>query len=369
MSDPPALAIVGSGSLARAVCYSLAAVAERPVDVMVVARSAASAREISYVAAVRASLAGRPVAFRPLAADLHRQDELADLFTRAQPVGVLLCASTQSPWEALTAPSPWTDLLARAGFGLALPLHAQLALVTGRAVAAACPEAWFVNACFPDAVNPLLAASGVPVLCGIGNVALLAASLQAAIGLPDQRRLQVLAHHAHLHAPAHPDDEALAWCDGEPVEAVAKLLAVQRAAARPELNQVTGHAAALLLRDLLAGAEVTTSLPGPLGLPGGYPVRLDGGRLALRLPPGVSETAAMAFNQRAALRDGVVVDGQHVEFGPSVQRELRILAPAVPSGFAVADVLAVADQLDRLRARLRASDVRSVRVEREERQR
>lgn len=369
MSDPPALAIVGSGSLARAVCYSLAVVTARPLEVTAVARSAAKAEEIAFVAGTRASLSGRPVSFHPLAADLHSHDELAGVFARVRPAGVLLCASTQSPWEAAVAPSAWTDLLARAGFGLALPLHAQLALVTGRAVAAACPRAWFVNACFPDAVNPLLAASGVPVLCGVGNVALLAASLQAAMGLPDQRRLQVLAHHVHLHAPAHSDDEALAWCDGEPVEGVAKLLAAQREAARPELNQVTGHTAALLLRDLLDGREAATSLPGPLGLPGGYPVRLDGGRVALRLPPGLGEEAAVAFNQRAALRDGVVVDGRRVEFAPGVQRELGSLAPEVPGSFPVAEVAAVAGQIEGLRSRLRTSDSRSVQVEREERQR
>jgi hypothetical protein len=353
MADRSVLVVVGSGSLARAVCYGLAAVVEQPVDVVVAARAAGKAAEVCYVAGTRAALGGRPVAFRPAVADPARADEVAELLWRTAPAGVLLCASTQSPWERLQAPSAWTALLERAGFGLALPLHAELALVVGRAVAEAAPQAWFVNACFPDAVNPLLAAAAVRVLCGIGNVALLAASLQAALGLEGQRQLEVLAHHVHLHAPGRPDEEALAWCDDAPVEAVSKLLAAQRAAARAELNHVTGYAGAVVLRDLLAGSEAATSLPGPLGLPGGYPVRLRGGRLALRLPPGLGETEAVAFNQRAALRDGAVVEGGRVRFGPAVQAELRPLAPDLVGGFRVADAAAAAAALHRLRDRLR----------------
>lgn len=354
LPDRSVLVVVGSGSLARAVCCGLAVVVEQPVDVVVAARAASKAAEVCYLAGTRAALSGRPLAFRPAVADCARADEVAELLASTAPAGVLLCASTQSPWERPRAPSAWTALLDRAGFGLTLPLHAELALVVGRAVAEAAPGAWFVNACFPDAVNPLLAAVGARVLCGIGNVALMAASLQAALGLEDQRRLEVLAHHVHLHAPGRPDEEALAWCDDAPVEAVSKLLAAQRATARPELNRVTGYAGAVVLRDLLAGAEADTSLPGPVGLPGGYPVRLRGGRLALRLPPGVSETEAVAFNQRAALRDGAVVEGDRVRFGPVVQEALEPLAPDLAGGFRVADAAAAAGAVHRLRDRLRA---------------
>jgi hypothetical protein len=349
----PTLVLFGSGSLARAICYALADVATLPAGVVVVARSVAKAAEVCHVAGVRSALAGRPITFRPVLWDSTGTDETAELLAGMLPAGVVLCASTQSPWERLRAPSPWTALLDRAGFGLTLPLHAELALAVSRAVAQGCPGAWFINACFPDAVNALLVASGAPVLCGVGNVALLAASLQAALGLPDQRRLRVLAHHVHLHQPDDPDDEALAWCDDAPVEGVGKLLAAQRSTSRPELNQVTGYAAALLLRDLLAGAEVETSLPGPLGLPGGYPVRLRGGQLTLRLPPGLLQADAVAINQRAGLRGGVAVHGDRLVFGPAARAELREVIPDLVDGFDVNDVTAVAEHLHRLRSSLR----------------
>jgi hypothetical protein len=353
------IAVVGTGGLSRAVCYSLAAmspaggmatvgtVGSAPGHVVVIGRSLDKARQLCFVANARAALSGRAVTFEPFAG------EPETVLSTVRVAGVLVCASSQSPWERLTRPSAWTDLMDRAGFGLTLPFQAELAARVGRAVAALDPRPWLVNACFPDAVNPLLAALGVPVLCGVGNIALLAASAQAALELPDQRRLRMLAHHVHLHAPAAGEPEALGWLDGEPVD-VAALLAGQRAAERTELNQVTGHATALLLADLVGGTETATHLPGPLGLPGGYPVTVRGTDLALRLPVGMSRDDAIAFNQRAALADGIVVDGDRIRFGPAAIAELEHLAPALSNGFPVTELPSATAELQALRTRLRA---------------
>jgi hypothetical protein len=349
----PRLAIIGSGSLARAVAYGIAGAAS-PVAVSVIARDPAKVAEVCYVASARAALAGGRVVFEPVVADLAAGDAIADALSRAAPDGVLVCASTQSPWEPLGALSRWTELLDRAGFGLTLPFQAEIAMRASRAAAAVRPGAWLVNACFPDAVNPLLHAAGLELLCGIGNVAIIAASLQAALGLEDQRGLQVLAHHAQLHAPEPGEDEVMAWRHGGPVGDVGALLEPLRSLRLgPELNRVTGFAGAMVLLALLEGAELDTSLPGPDGLPGGYPVRLAGGRLELRLAPGLDRDRAVAFNQRQAARDGVVVEEGRARFGPAVAVALRDLAPDLADGFAAADTEEVAARLGRLRSKLR----------------
>lgn len=352
MTDPASLVVIGTGGLARAVTYALA-VLSHPIRVSVVGRDPTRTAELCYVSSARAAASGTAAAFRPVAVDLTCADALTDALAAAAPDGVLLAASSQSPWESRTSPSAWTALVQRAGFGLTLPFQADSALRVGRALAATGTDAWFVNACFPDAVNPVLSAAGVPVLCGIGNAGLIAASLQAALGLPDQRDLRVLAHHVHLHTPPSPADEALAWHGDRPLTDVSALLAAQRAAERAELNHVTGLTAARLLSGLLAGSELDTTLPGPLGLPGGYPVRLSGGRLDLRLPPGMDRAQAVAFNQRAALRDGVVVDGGRVTFGPAAQDRLGRLTPELADGFPVAGLATAGELLGRLRDRLR----------------
>jgi hypothetical protein len=361
-SGAPLLVVVGTGRLARATCYSLAVTHPEPLRVVVVGRREGAAAEACQVASTRAAVTGRGgVRFEPAVAE--DAAALAGTLGGLSPSGVLVCASSQSPWERLDAPSAWTTLVERAGFGLTLPFQAELAL----AAAAALDGAWLVNACFPDAVNPLLAALGVPVLCGVGNVGLLEASLRTALGV-DPERLHVLGHHVHLH---HPDlwtsrewqclpehtspltGEALAWCEGEPIPELTKLLTSQRSIARTELNHITGLTAALVVSALLTGAELATSLPGPNGLPGGYPVLVRGGRVELRLPPGLTQAQAVAHNQRWALVDGVVVDGQRVRFSASAE-----LPPELADGFDVNDLDAVTQRLHELRERLRGEPPR-----------
>jgi hypothetical protein len=215
------------------------------------------------------------------------------------------------------------------------------------------PETLLINGCFPDAVNPLLRALGLPVHCGIGNVATLAACLQAALDLPGQRELTVLAHHAHLTAPRNPAQEARAWQAGIPVPAVTDLLAGYRAMPRHELNDLAGHAAARLLVEVLSGGQAHTSVPGPLGLPGGYPVLLHDGHIRLNLPAGVSEAEAVEWNTRAGHRDGIEVRDGLVTYPSWAARELARHLPDVAAGWP-ADILdKVGDQLAALRDQLR----------------
>lgn len=333
------IAVIGTGDLARATCYSLAALCTVPVEVVVIGRAPGKTGRLCAVAGARAAAAGRgDVRFTPFVGQLERP--LADVG------GALVCASSQSPWERLSAPSAWTELVERAGYGITLPFQAELAARAGRALPTG---SWLINGCFPDAVNPLLTALGVPVLCGIGNIALLAAGAQAALGLADQSRLRLLAHHVHLHEPAAGVDELRAWHGGEPVAEPGALVAALRDAERTELNQVTGVAAAVLLGAVLSGTPLAANLPGPLGLPGGYPVTVTGATVELRLPAGVDRADAVAFNQRAAAADGVVVDGDRVVFDPAVAEHLPDLAEGVDLG----DFAAAADRLHGLRERLR----------------
>ena len=83
------LVVVGSGSLARSVCCSLAAVAGTPIALTVLARSAAAAAEVAYLTRTRAALAGRPVTAAP--APLA---DLAGTLGRIAPDAVLVAPRT-----------------------------------------------------------------------------------------------------------------------------------------------------------------------------------------------------------------------------------------------------------------------------------
>lgn len=353
----PGIAIIGSGSLAKAVCRSLAAgggvTARGGIDVLLMARDAAAGTAICAVAGSLAALAGSQVRFRAVRADIGDPAGLADTLRAIKPSGVVLCASYHSPWEGRRSPSRWTALLSRVGFGLSLPLQAVPAIGVGQAVAKASPGAWFVNTCFPDAVNPVLAHLGVPVTCGAGNVAMLGAALQRELGLTEPSRLKVLAHHLHLHAPPPGAEEAMAWVDDEPLSGVTATLGPLRASPRTALADIAGASAGLVAAVLATGGRLDAQLPGPLGLPGGYPVRLEAGTLTLRLPGTLTQAGAVAFNQRAAWHDGVVVTDGHITFSEAASAELAKQQPGLAQGCPVTEIAAACERLLELRARLR----------------
>jgi hypothetical protein len=358
---PVRIALLGSGALARALCQALAGTLRVPATVTVLGRTRGTTVDLCYTASVTARLAGRPVSFDPVIAGFGPGADPDGLFAWLRPDGLVVCASAYSPSEGLRQPSAWTDLVDRAGFGLTLPLQAELAVLAGRGLAAARPRAWLVNACFPDAANAVLAALGIGVRCGIGNVATLAAGLQHALGLADQGRLQVIAHHSQTRQPLRPGDEALAWLDGQPRADVAVLLAAHRATDRQALNLVTGQSGALLLDSLITGAEWMTHAPGPLGLPGGYPISMRDGEPRPRLPPGLSQAEAVAANQRAAIRDGVVVDNGWIRFSPVAAAELRHAAPELADGLPATQIMRASEHLRQVRDRLRAIPARHAR--------
>ncbi|OKI85205.1 potassium transporter TrkA [Micromonospora sp. CB01531] len=366
---PRHVVVVGSGQLARSLCDSLASIhTPQRVRVTVLARDLTAALGAARGAQVRATVAGTGVSFtaEPFTAesstdpgDGYAADAVS--MARLRPDVLVCAASAQSPYERVHAPSAWTELVATAGFGVTLALQAELVSRLAAALAGGAPDALLVNGCFPDAVNPLLTALNLPVLCGIGNVATLAACLDAALGRPGPRRLAVLGHHAHLAAPGPNslgDDaaEVRAWLDGLPVPDVTRLLAGYRALPRPELNALAGHAAAALVAGLAADAdEVMANLPGPLGLPGGYPVRLSGGRAELRLPSEVSTAQAVAWNTAAGHRDGVEVSDGHVRYPERARAALSAYQPELAEGWPVTELPEVFARFIALRDHLRTA--------------
>lgn len=73
-----------------------------------------------------------------------------------------------------------------------------------------------------------------------------------------------------------------------------------------ELNALSAaHALAIIEAMLPGGAPLATAAPGPLSLPGGWPVRIDNGVIALDLPHALSQAEGIAFQRRCARADGI----------------------------------------------------------------
>jgi hypothetical protein len=88
-------------------------------------------------------------------------------------------------------------------------------------------------------------------------------------------------------------------------------------------------------------------------LPGGYPVRLAGGRLELDLPRGLGREEAIAWNASFEAQNGLVVsaDGK-VTFTGILGGRIAGYAPELREGFDVHDLEAVCETLLGLRATL-----------------
>ena len=72
-----------------------------------------------------------------------------------------------------------------------------------------------------------------------------------------------------------------------------------------ESHDLTAAATAQIVEALLSDDSVRTHAPAPAGRPGGYPLLIGAGRVALDLPASLGEEEAVAINARAARWDGL----------------------------------------------------------------
>jgi hypothetical protein len=296
-------------------------------------------------------LADRATRFSARSLDLAADGAVPRVVEETQPQVTFLCASLQSPWEVNVQPSAWTSLLARAGFGTTLPLQAAFAARVAETLRGSGSS--FVNAGYPDAVNPLLHALGLPVVCGIGNVQILAGATLGSMNPAPAERLQLLGHHANLRSPRTKDSEALGWLGGSALTDMGDRLQGVRSLSGYEMNWITGQGAASFLAALLGGRRWSGNLPGPGGLPGGYPVTMIDGTTSVDPPPGWNLDEAVAWNQARADEDGVVVHPSGLVESSQSAREACSAAGLSSQSWHAADLQEVSRDLAEVRDRLR----------------
>ena len=282
------------------------------------------------------------VAARFEAVDCTSEAAVEDLIGRARPDLIVQCASLLSPWALVDRTDPTARAFARAGLGIALPMQLPVLLATMRAVRATGFQGPVANLSFPDVTNALLARLGLAPTLGLGNVTMqllrVRGALRSTLG-PDAELplVRVLGHHNPVYAvmraelPADDEGERVRVFLGEEGTRADELAYVGHAFAPGIVyNRVTATACLDTLRGLLAGPERTRiSVPGPLGLPGGYPVAIENGRVELDLPPGQPLDEAIEWMERIGRRDGVqrIADDGTVTFSESAKLAVAEIAP------------------------------------------
>ncbi len=340
--------IIGLGDLGRRFALALAGRAGIAELVLAGRRVDDGARFAALVAACGAAT----VRFEAL--DCLDVERTAALLRRVQPDLILQCASLVSPW-APRSPRV-AHALGAAGFAVQLPAQLPAVLAVMQAVRLAGLAIPVVNCSFPDVTHPILARLGLSPTIGIGNVGMIAALVRVALrrlGRPDDR-VRVLAHHSHVTAVMTCDPARTGGTHPRVFVDEAGTAADELAYAGPalasshELNALSAvHGVALIGALLPDGRALATSAPGPHGLPGGWPVQIAAGRVALDLPPTLTYAAAMRDAEAAAIDDGVAAidDDGTVHFTEAAQRAVAELAPVLAAPLAPGDCLTRVAQL------------------------
>lgn len=304
--------------------------------------------------------------------DLLDVARTGELLARLKP-DVVFNATTPFPWWKLDQlPEREAKMAARAGSGMWCALDALLPLRLTEALDRSGIRAVHVNGCYPDMTNAFLAGMRCAPGLGIGNISNLVPGLvlgwAAELGVePRDVEVRIVGHHSvSLFAPS-------VGCPETPYELEIRspvgclrftgpddrpFAVLRRHASRVRGLDglgVTIGSAVTMLDELLGGAPMLHHSPGALGLPGGYPVRLQpDGQPRLDLPSGVSPDSAAAINTAAQRFDGV----QHVQGGsvsatpPAREAYREIVGTDLPESVKPGDVEALSrDAVARLNDR------------------
>jgi hypothetical protein len=295
----------------------------------------------------------------PVRLDALRQEQVTELLARISPELVVAAAALRSPWALVGRDDAASRGVAAAGLALRLPYQLPVVLTVMRAARAAGYHGPIANLSFPDVTGPILRRLGLAPTVGLGNAGMVLLRVRAALrtGAPDAELplVRVLGQHSQVYAvmqarePVSPDERCRVYVGEEGRRNDG--LAYQAPAMVPGVgyNAVTAAATLPVLEALLPGAApLRWSTPAPGGLPGGYPVRIASGSVALDLPPELTPALAIAFNERMGRADGVerIDEDGTVHFTSACHEAIAAFAPDLAEPLAVDDLLARAARLD-----------------------
>jgi len=337
-------------------------------EIVVAGRNSDYGLQKTNQARIGAAIEGRYPAIRFEELDVNRASAAGKL--RAIAPDVALAAPSMLPWWRIDRLAGPVATAARAvPFAGWLACHLAPMLAVRRAWADSGLSSPWVGASYPDVVNVILARTGPAPVCGVGNVDEVVPKVRFAVAGksgcdPAKVKVRLVAQHAleyfvYRERATAPQDAPPfmlhAELDGRDLSAEARagLFAPFPIPYELDFNLLTAASALKLLPALAGQGAVDMHVPAPNGLPGGYPVRVDGGTVSLDLPQGRSQEEAVASNLASLPWDGLAsieADGAAV-FTEIAARRLfdltghayEALHPDAAGNMAAALLAAVAD--------------------------
>jgi hypothetical protein len=257
------------------------------------------------------------------ALDLKDVERTADLIAQFAP-DLIFCAVTRQPWLRITTlPKPLYEKLYQAQVGPWLPLTLTPVYKLMQAVKRTGLATKIINASYPDVIHAVLGRVGLAPTTGIGNIANNIPALRASLALKLEKPLEQidvrffaaysLSHRIsrqgnaggipfHLTVLVNGEDQTHLL----DMNTVFDLLPTKFNRSVPAGNQlITAASATVVFQSMINDIEAITHVPGPNGLPGGYPVKVNANGVEVLLPPGLSLEAAIHINEEGLRFDGI----------------------------------------------------------------
>lgn len=252
--------------------------------------------------------------------DLTNVNQMTQIINEFQP-DVIIQGAVMHTWHLIRKlPKDVYAKISSATLGAWLPAQLALTYHLMLAVDQSNVTPHVINTSLSCLVNPALASVGLAPTIGIGNVEL----MQPAVKLNVSRIMDVPQEHVDVSLIAHhnwwvyPREAGYVkspfimkiYVKGQDVshEFDLESLLYESIKLYPPLIEFTTVSATSTIENmyaLLGEKEIYKHSPGPLGLPGGYPIKISNKGAEVRLPDGVTLEEAIAVNIASQKNDGV----------------------------------------------------------------
>lgn len=315
--------IIGHGILGGAVLDFLAQ-GGGPYDLYVGARDTDKALLRVNLCRYTAFNLGRHPRIEVVPIDLMHVEATAARIAALAPDIIFNATTLHSWWIITQLPADAYRRIDRARGGVWTPMHLVLIRRLMMAVREAAFEGVVVNASYPDVTNAALAAEGLSPTIGIGNIANAVPGIRLAAAHLLGRDPAIVdvrffaQHYVSYRMPSTGSTDGAPYhltiyADGKEVgqdrlshEEVFKHVAGRFRRVKGLAGQsVTASSATSVLLAFAEGRERVVHAPGPLGLVGGYAVRIAPDGLSLALPEGLSAERAIEINSQCQRYDGI----------------------------------------------------------------
>jgi hypothetical protein len=362
-SRKPAIMIVGVGNLA---VNLLSMLLSNPAtsNVILAGRDIDQLKRRANLARFAAFNLGVASAPRLVELDLWNKDRTAEVLANLKPDIIFMAASLQS-WRVITQlPKEVFEALDEAQFGPWLPMHLALNYNLMQSVRASGITTKVVNAAFPDAVGPVLAKVGLAPYIGIGNVANIVPALTFSaamlLNVPTQDvELRLTTQHYFSHyVPrfGHAGNGRYHLSVKSRGQHVSDIdhLAIFKQLNGPlkriggvDGQLLTASSAARIVNAMVQDTPVLAHAPAPMGLPGGYPVKISSKEVLVDLDGQISMDEAILINNDCQRADGIdaISDDGTVTFSGREMAVMRKMIGYHCSKMKLADVSMHAEEL------------------------